>query len=52
MPGNPFCLIFLSVSAQAIEIFPLSEVKPGLIGVGKTVVQGTTVEEFVVEVIE
>lgn len=46
-----FCLTFLSVSAQAIEIFPLSEVKPGLIGVGKTVVQGTTVEEFVVEVI-
>lgn len=33
------------------EIMPLSEVKPGMIGYGKTVFQGTEIERFDIEVV-
>jgi hypothetical protein len=39
------------VTGQALEFFPLSSVKPGLRGVGKTVFQGTTIEDFEVEIL-
>ena len=41
----------LTASAQSPAIFPLSEVKPGLRGVGRTVFSGTKVEEFGVEIL-
>ena len=41
----------LTVSAQSLAIFPLSEVKPGLHGVGRTVFSGTKVEQFDVEIL-
>ncbi len=40
-----------SLPAQSVEFMPLSAVKPGLKGVGKTVFRGTTVEEFDVEIL-
>jgi len=36
---------------QALEIFPLEEIRPGLMGVGRTVISGTTIEDFTVEVL-
>jgi hypothetical protein len=41
----------LTVAAQSLAIFPLSEVKPGLHGVGRTVFSGTKVEQFDVEIL-
>lgn len=42
----------LSVTAvSAMEIFPLDQVEPGMRGKGKTVIQGTKIEDFNVEVI-
>src|SRR5438477_5974002 len=36
---------------DAVPTFPLSEVRPGLKGVGKTIFQGDKVEEFQVEIL-
>jgi len=49
-------IIFLAVQTHAIEwdnskFMPLSEVKPGMKGICKTVFSGTKVEEFNIEVI-
>ena len=38
-------------SQDKVEVFPLSEVKAGLRGVGRSVFQGDTVEEFQVEIL-
>ena len=50
-----FALVFLALAitaaAQSLAIFPLSEVKPGLHGVGRTVFSGTKVEQFDVEIL-
>jgi hypothetical protein len=43
--------LFASPPATAQEIIPFSEIKAGMKGVGKTVFNGTRVEEFQVEVI-
>ena len=44
-------VLFLSSTSAAIDVFPLDEVRPGMRGSGKTVVRGTNVETFDVEVI-
>lgn len=44
-------LLILSSTAAAIDVFPLDDVRPGMRGSGKTVVRGTNVETFDVEVI-
>ncbi|NMB47012.1 MAG: hypothetical protein GX998_11470 [Firmicutes bacterium] len=36
---------------QAVEPFPLDELRPGMKGIGKTVVTGTKIEEFQVEIL-
>lgn len=48
-----FLLIFLALASPAygVEIFPLSEVKPGMTGVGYTVIQGSEIESFPVEIV-
>ncbi len=38
-------------SQQDIQLFPLSEIRPGLKGVGRTVFEGDKVEEFQVEIL-
>ena len=38
-------------SQEGLELFPLSEVQPGLKGVGKTIFEGNKIEEFQVEVL-
>jgi hypothetical protein len=43
-----FCL---TLSAQAIKLMPVDEVRPGMKGIGKTVFQGTRIEEFDVELL-
>ncbi len=48
--GVLLCLLS-SFAMGATDIFPLEEVYPGLTGIGKTVVQGTLVEDFDVEII-
>lgn len=46
-----FLCLFSSLVMGAAEVYPLEDVYPGLKGIGKTVVQGTEIEEFDVEVI-
>lgn len=40
-----------SWAQEETEVFPLSRIRPGMRGVGRTVVQGTKVEEFQFEVL-
>jgi hypothetical protein len=46
-------LITLSLvpAARAQEILPLDQVRPGMVGVGRTVFEGTKIEDFRVEII-
>jgi hypothetical protein len=37
--------------AQAFELLPLDQVRPGMVGVGRTVFQGTRIEEFRVTIL-
>lgn len=45
-------LLVITLTASAVEFFPLAEVKVGMKGIGKTVVRGTNVEDFDVEIID
>jgi len=45
-------LLAITQAASAVEFFPLAEVKVGMKGIGKTVVRGTNIEDFNVEVID
>lgn len=45
------CLQLGTVSAANIPLVPIRDLKPGMQGVGKTVFQGDTIEEFPVEII-
>src|SRR6266850_5793843 len=38
-------------AARAQEILPLDQVRPGMVGVGRTVFEGTKIEDFRVEII-
>ena len=52
--GGLLSLIFLAglpVGQSAPPVFPVSELKAGMTGIGKTVVQGTTIEKFDVEIL-
>jgi len=48
-----FCILTISSTAlaQVPKFFPVSEIRPGLKGTGRTVFQGTAIEEFQVEVL-
>ena len=41
----------LAVAAPPPEILPLDQVKPGMVGIGRTVFEGSRIEEFKVEII-
>ena len=48
------CAVFFLPSPkrmEAQEFFPLKDVRPGLIGVGRTVFQGDRIEDFKVEIL-
>lgn len=43
----------MALSAELnIEMFPLDDLKPGMKGIGKTVIRGTEIQEFGVEILE
>ncbi len=46
-------LLFTSVglTAQSADFFPLSDVKPGLSGIGRTVFEGVEIEDFQVDIL-
>jgi hypothetical protein len=46
-------LLYLTLvpAVHAQEIMPLEQVRPGMVGVGRTVFEGTKIDEFRVEVI-
>jgi hypothetical protein len=46
-----FFLFFAAPAARAQEIMPLDQVRPGMVGVGRTVFEGSKIDEFRVEVI-
>ena len=51
-----FILIYLGSAAFALEMdldkfMPVDEIKPGMRGIGKTVFEGTRIEEFQVEIL-
>jgi hypothetical protein len=50
-PALICALAFLVSASAATPFFPLRDVKPGMKGVGKTVFQGSRVEEFQVEIL-
>src|SRR6478735_12029043 len=37
--------------AQAVTMMPITDIRPGMIGVGRTVFSGTTLEDFKVEIL-
>ncbi len=41
----------VAADVSAAEIFPLDRVRPGMVGVGRTVFEGSKIEEFRVEII-
>ncbi len=43
--------ISVAASAQPPKFFPVSEIRPGMKGTGRTVFQGTAIEDFQVEVL-
>jgi len=45
-------MVFLAVSARAVEFIPLREIRPGMVGYGLTVVRGTEISRFEVEVVD
>jgi SpoIVB peptidase S55 len=50
----PLALFFLALTAPAVtpqDIMPLADVRPGMTGVGRTVFEGTRIDEFKVEII-
>lgn len=44
--------LFSAASLSAVELYAIQDVYPGLKGIGKTVIEGTKIEEFQVEVID
>lgn len=44
-------VLLWSTVAGAMELFPLEDLRPGLRGIGKTVVAGNAIEEFDVEIL-
>jgi hypothetical protein len=47
----PLLAFGLAGRAFAVEIMPLDQVRPGMVGVGRTVFEGSKIEEFKVTVI-
>ncbi len=47
-----FSSVYEIVSQVSTPILPFSQVQPGMKGIGKTVVRGTTIEDFFIEVID
>ena len=52
----PLALLVAALGASAAaapppEILPLDQVKPGMVGVGRTVFEGSRIDEFRVEII-
>ena len=46
-----FILLLSNLAVAESEIMPLENIKPGMQGVGKTVIQGSKIEEFAVEIV-
>lgn len=46
-----FCFQCLVAAAANIPLMPVTDLKPGMEGIGKTVISGDTIEEFNVEII-
>ncbi|QJW45992.1 peptidase S55 SpoIVB [bacterium BFN5] len=46
-----FLVLPLPVAHAAVELLPVNQIKPGMQGIAKTVVNGTKIEEFGVEVL-
>jgi hypothetical protein len=45
------CLLALSAPARSTEVLPVSEVRPGMVGVGRTVFEGNRIEEFKAQIL-
>jgi hypothetical protein len=50
-PALVLLCLTVAPAARAQEILPLDQVRPGMVGAGRTVFEGTKVEEFKVEII-
>jgi hypothetical protein len=46
-----FCALNVTLSVGAQPYMPVEEVQPGMIGVGKTVFQGTRIDTFEAEIL-
>lgn len=45
------CLQLAVAAAANVSLMPVRDLRPGMLGVGKTVIQGDTIEEFNVEIL-
>ena len=45
------CLQLAVAAAANVPLMPIRDLRPGMLGVGKTVIQGDTIEEFNVEIL-
>ena len=45
------CLQMAMAAAANVSLMPIRDLRPGMQGVGKTVIQGDTIEEFNVEIL-
>ena len=43
--------LFTTVALAAVPVMPVSELREGMKGIGKTVIRGTEIEEFSVEIL-
>jgi hypothetical protein len=51
LPLSFLTALSLAVTAGAADVLPLDQIRPGMKGVGRTVFEGTKVQEFEVEII-
>ena len=45
------CLQMAMAAAANVSLMPIRDLRPGMQGIGKTVIQGDTIEEFNVEIL-
>ena len=45
------CLQLAVAAASNVSLMPIRDLRPGMQGIGKTVIQGDTIEEFNVEIL-
>ncbi len=46
-----FCVFYTAAAAANVQLMPVKDLRPGMRGIGKTVISGDTIEDFGVEIL-